>query len=84
AFYLIIRGLFWGNLIAFSLLFIQKYFGVVQLNPENYYVNQAPVSINLFHIVILNSGTIVVCLLVLLIPSYIITKISPVKAIRFD
>jgi lipoprotein-releasing system permease protein len=84
AFYLIVRGLFWGNLIALSLLFIQKYFGVIQLNPENYYVNQAPVSINLGHIVLLNAGTILICLLVLLIPSYIITKISPVKAIRFD
>ena len=84
AFYLIVRGLFWGNLIALSLLFIQKYFGVIQLNPENYYVNQAPVSINLGYIVLLNAGTIAVCLLVLLIPSYIITKISPVKAIRFD
>ena len=84
AFYLIVRGLFWGNLIALSLLFIQKYFGVIQLNPENYYVNQAPVSINLGHILLLNAGTIVICLLVLLIPSYIITKISPVKAIKFD
>ena len=84
AFYLIVRGLFWGNLIALSLLFIQKYFGIVQLNPESYYVNQAPVSINLAHILLLNAGTIVICLLVLLIPSYIITKISPVKAIKFD
>ena len=84
AFYLIARGLFWGNLIAISLLLIQKFFGVIQLNPENYYVNEAPVSINLFHIALLNIGTVIVCLLVLLIPSYIITKISPVKAIRFD
>ena len=84
AFYLIARGLFWGNLIAISLLLIQKTFGVVQLNPENYYVSQAPVSINLFHILLLNAGTVLVCLLVLMIPSYIITKISPAKAIRFD
>lgn len=84
AFYLIARGLFWGNLIAISLLVIQKFFGVIQLNPENYYVNEAPVSINLLHIALLNVGTVIVCLLVLLIPSYIITKISPVKAIRFD
>jgi lipoprotein-releasing system permease protein len=84
AFYLIVRGLFWGNCIALTLLFVQKYFGVIQLNPESYYVNQAPVSIDFFHIALLNIGTIVVCLLVLLIPSYIITKISPVKAIRFD
>jgi lipoprotein-releasing system permease protein len=84
AFYLIVRGLFWGNSIALTLLFVQKYFGIVQLNPESYYVNQAPVSINFMHIALLNAGTVVVCLLVLLIPSYLITKISPVKAIRFD
>lgn len=84
AFYLIARGLFWGNFIAITLLVMQKVYGVIQLNPENYYVNEAPVSINLLHIALLNIGTVIVCLLVLLIPSYIITKISPVKAIRFD
>lgn len=84
AFYLIIRGLFWGNLIGISLLLVQQYFGIIQLNPENYYVNQAPVYINWVYVVLLNLLTITVCFLVLLIPSYIITKISPVKAIRFD
>ncbi|KDN53722.1 ABC transporter permease [Flavobacterium seoulense] len=82
--YLIFRGLFWGNLIGISILLIQKYFGIVQLNPENYYVNQAPVYINVIYIVLLNVLTVGVCFLVLLIPSYIITKITPVKAIRFD
>jgi lipoprotein-releasing system permease protein len=84
AFYLIVRGLFWGNLIGISLLLIQQHFGVIQLNPENYYVNQAPVHLNLGYILMLNLLTVTVCFLVLLIPSYIITKISPVKAIRFD
>jgi lipoprotein-releasing system permease protein len=82
--YLIARGLFWGNLIGISILLIQKYFGVVTLNPENYYVSQAPVYFNIWYILLLNLGTIVICFLVLLIPSYIITKISPVKAIRYD
>lgn len=82
--YLILRGLFWGNLIGISILLIQKYFGVVQLNPENYYVNEAPVYINVVYILLLNVLTVVVCFLVLLIPSYIITKITPIKAIRFD
>ena len=82
--YLIFRGLFWGNLIGISILLIQKYFGVIELNPENYYVNQAPVYINIFYILLLNLLTVGVCLLVLLIPSYIITKITPVRAIRFD
>ncbi len=84
AFYLIIRGLFWGNLIGIGLLLIQKYFGIIKLNPESYYVNVAPVDINLLYILLLNVGTVVICLLVLLIPSYIITKISPAKTIRFD
>jgi len=84
AFYLIVRGLFWGNLIGISLLLMQRYFGVIQLNPENYYVNQAPVYFNWGYILLLNLLTVTVCFFVLLVPSYIITKISPVKAIRFD
>ncbi|WP_296685923.1 FtsX-like permease family protein [Flavobacterium sp.] len=84
AFYLILRGLLWGNGIGIGVLLIQKYFGVIQLNPENYYVNQAPVYFNLGYIAALNLLTITVCFLVLLIPSYIITKISPIKAIRYE
>ena len=81
---LITKGLFWGNIIGIGLLLVQKYTGIIKLNPENYYVNQAPVNINIGYILLLNLGTIVICLLVLLIPSYIITKISPVKAIKFS
>lgn len=84
AFYLIVRGLFWGNLIGISLLLLQQNFGVIKLNPENYYVNQAPVYLNFGYILVLNLLTITICFLVLLIPSYIITKISPVKAIHYD
>ncbi|KIC02537.1 MULTISPECIES: ABC transporter permease [unclassified Flavobacterium] len=84
ALYLILRGLFWGNLIGISLLLIQQHFGVIQLNPENYYVNQAPVYLNWGYVLLVNLLTVSVCFLVLLIPSYIITKISPVKAIRFE
>ena len=84
AFYLIMRGLFWGNFIGIGLVLIQDYFGIITLNPDNYYVNQAPVYLNWGYILLLNLGTMVICLLVLLIPSYIISKISPVKAIRFD
>ena len=82
--HLIIKGLLWGNIIGVGLLLVQKYTGIIKLNPENYYVNQAPVNINLWSILLLNLGTITICLLVLLIPSYIITKISPVKAIKFS
>jgi lipoprotein-releasing system permease protein len=82
--YLIVRGVFWGNLIGIGLIAIQHFFGVIQLNPESYYVNTAPVYFNIWYILALNLGTIFICLLVLLIPSYIITKISPAKTIRFD
>jgi lipoprotein-releasing system permease protein len=82
--YLIGRGLLWGNGIGLTLLLLQKYFGIIKLNPESYYVNEAPVDINLFYLLLLNIGTVVVCLVVLLIPSYIITKITPSKSIRFE
>lgn len=82
--YLIGLGLFWGNLIGLGLLLAQKYFGLVPLNPEVYYVSEAPVYLSLDYVVMLNLGTFIVCLLMLLIPSIIITKISPVKAMRFD
>lgn len=84
AFYLISKGLFWGNLIGIGLLLIQRKFGIIKLNPENYYVSEAPVYLDFGFILLLNLGTILICLLILLIPSYIITKISPIKAIRFD
>jgi lipoprotein-releasing system permease protein len=82
--HLISRGLLWGNGIAILLLVIQKKFEIIKLNPESYYVSSAPVDINLLHILLLNVGTILICVLVLLIPSYLITKISPIKALKFD
>lgn len=84
AFYIIARGLFWGNLIGIGLVKLQDYFGLIKLNPENYYVNEAPVYLNWGHVLALNGGTTMICLLILLIPSYLITKISPIKAIRYD
>ena len=84
AFYLIVRGLFLGNLIGIGLLLFQKYFSIIKLNPESYYVNVAPVDINLWYILLLNTGTVFICILVLLIPSYIITNITPSKSIHFS
>ncbi len=84
AMYLIGMGLFWGNLIGLGLIYAQRYFGIITLNPETYYVNVAPVYISFGHIFLLNLCVFVLCLLMLLIPSYIITKISPVKSIRFE
>ena len=82
--YLILLGLFWGNILGLGLLFAQKYFKLFPLDPSVYYVTEAPVYISFGYILALNIGTLILCLLMLLLPSYIITKISPVKAIRFD
>lgn len=84
AFHIIIRGLLWGNCIGIGLILIQYYFEVIHLNPENYYVSVAPVYINWGYILLLNIGTVLISLLVLIVPSYIVTKISPVKAIKFQ
>ncbi len=84
AMYLIGVGLFWGNLIGIGLLVIQKQFKLFPLNPDTYYVSEAPVYLDLGYILMLNAGTFVLCLIMLLIPSYIVAKISPVKAMRFE
>lgn len=82
--YLILIGLFWGNLIGLGLLFIQQYYGVIGLNPSTYYVDTAPVYINIGYVILINIGTLFLCLLMLLVPSYVISKIAPVKAMRFQ
>ena len=81
--YLILKGLFWGNIIGLSIIFIQYYFKVISLNPETYYVTTMPVYISLKEIVLLNIGTLIMSFLMLIIPSYIITKIQPSKSIKF-
>ena len=82
--YIIGRGMFWGNLIGLSLCFIQLKFGIFKLNEANYYLSQIPINLNLWWILLLNIGILFICVLMLVIPSYIISKISPVKAIRFN
>lgn len=82
--YLAITGLFLGNGIGLLLLFIQKYLSPITLNPSVYYVSKAPVDINLWTILSLNLLTFSICVLILIIPSYLIAKIAPVKAIKFD
>ena len=84
AMYLVGVGLFWGNIIGIGLLLLQQHFDLFALDPKTYYVSQVPVYLHWSYILVLNIGTLVLCFLILLIPSYIISKISPVKAIRFE
>ena len=81
--YLILKGLFWGNIIGLFIIFIQHYFKIITLNPETYYVSTMPVYISFAAILLLNIGTLILCFLMLIIPSIIITKISPSKSIKF-
>jgi lipoprotein-releasing system permease protein len=82
--FLIAKGLFWGNLIALAVCFIQKHTGILKLNPETYYLSEVPVEINGLYILAINLGTLVVTLLLLIAPSYMVARISPAKTIRFE
>lgn len=83
--YLIAVGLFWGNAIGLILLWVQQKFMIFKFpNPEEYYIEYIPVSIDLPTILVLNVGVLILCLLMLLLPSYAITRITPVKAIQFE
>lgn len=82
--FLIVRGMFWGNLIGLSFCIIQYFTHIIPLEPESYYVAYVPVVINWFHVVLLNVGTFVLSVLMMVGPSYLITKISPAKIIRYE
>lgn len=82
--YIIGTGLLWGNVLGIGLCVLQEYFGLIELNQESYYVSVVPVHLSIVNITLLNIGTMIVCLAMLVVPSYIITKITPVKAIRFS
>lgn len=82
--YILLRGLFWGNLIGIGLLLIQKYYGIITLDPAQYYVKEAPVNIQVVHIVWVNLAFILICYVIMIVPSYIITNIKPVQSIKRD
>jgi lipoprotein-releasing system permease protein len=83
AVYIIGIGMLWGNLIGIGLCLLQKYFSLVPLPVESYYVSTVPIDLSLAYIILFNAGTFIFCTLMLIIPSFVITRITPVKAIRF-
>jgi lipoprotein-releasing system permease protein len=84
AVYLVGNGMLWGNALALLLCLLQLYFGIIKLDPASYYVDTVPVNLNGVHLLLINAGTLIVATLALIIPTYIITRISPVKAIRTE
>lgn len=82
--YLIFRGLLWGNFIGIGLCILQKQYGFISLNPENYYLTKVPVNLNMLHLIAINAGAAVAILLFLILPSMLVSRISPAKTIRFN
>ncbi|HEY5592395.1 MAG TPA: FtsX-like permease family protein [Paludibacter sp.] len=82
--FLIFKGMFWGNLAGIAFCLIQSEFGVFKLDPGSYYLDTVPVNLKITHLLLLNAGTIIITLLMLLVPSWYVSRIEPDKAIKFD
>jgi lipoprotein-releasing system permease protein len=83
--FLIGRGMFWGNFIGLGLCALQYFGGFITMpDPESYYINVVPIEFNLLYIILLNVVTLFVSLLMMLAPSYLITKIYPAEIIRYE
>lgn len=81
--YIVIIGLFWGNLFGIGICVLQDQLEIIRLSEENYYLSVAPIKMNFWTILGINTGTLITTVLFLVIPSYLVSSISPVKAIRF-
>ncbi|MFY9154083.1 MAG: FtsX-like permease family protein [Prolixibacteraceae bacterium] len=81
---LILKALFWGNLLGVGICLLQQYTHVLKLDPASYYLDYVPVHLSILHLVLLNLGTVLATTLMLLLPSWFITKVSPEKTIRFE
>jgi lipoprotein-releasing system permease protein len=82
--YIILQGMFWGNLAGLGICYLQSTYKIMKLPQESYYMQYVPVSLHLSQIIILNIATFIICTLVLIIPTVVISKITPVKAIKYD
>jgi len=82
--YIVLNGLLWGNLFAVGFSLLQRKFNIISLDETIYFMNSVPIKIELLPFLLINIGTIVICYLILIVPSIIIAKISPAKSIRFE
>ena len=83
--YLTVLGLLFGNVIGLGIIFLQQRYRFLKFpNPEEYYIDYIPVFIDVASVILLNIGVLALCMLMLLVPSYAISKIAPVKAIKFE
>ena len=84
SFFLIIKGMCWGNFIGLSFCLLQSHFHWFKLDPETYYIDSVPIDLNWIAVALINLGSFAVSILMMIAPSYIITKIAPAKSIRFE
>ena len=82
AIFIMLPGMLIGNIIAIGLLLMQKYFGIIQLPPENYFIEKAPVYLSWDMILLVNLGSILISAIVLLLPSLLIQRITPTRAMK--
>jgi lipoprotein-releasing system permease protein len=82
--FLIGKGMLWGNILGLGLYFVQIRFGIFKLDPETYFVDTVPMSLNIWIYLLLNIGTWVVSVLMLIGPSYLITRIEPANSMRYE
>lgn len=82
--FLIGRGMIWGNIIALLFCFVQNRYELLKLDPATYYLSAVPVDFNPMFILLLNIGTLIVSILMMIGPSYLVAKITPSKSIRFE
>ena len=82
--FIIGQGLFWGNVIGLGIVLLQQYTGFVTLDPQTYYVSEAPMELNLPLVAAINVATLLICVFVLIAPSYLISHIHPAKSMRYE
>lgn len=81
---IMIPGLLAGNIIGIGLLLIQKYTGFIKLDPKNYFISTVPVDLNPIYIISISVGIFIVSGIAMILPSYLISRISPLKAIKYN
>ncbi|MFN5622164.1 MAG: ABC transporter permease [Flavobacteriales bacterium] len=78
------KGMLWGNLAGIGLAYIQHRWSIVKLDAENYYLDRVPIKFDLTLMLAMDAGTLVICILAMIVPAMYVLRISPIKAIRFS
>jgi lipoprotein-releasing system permease protein len=82
--YLLFKGIIWGNIIGIGLCLIQHYTGIIKLDQTSYYISQVPVNLNITYLILLNIGTIILSFFILLLPGMVISRLDPIKILRYE